>query len=226
MDDTRDLKGANLFTIGFAFELSLIVVAAIIGYSVKGSPFPFDLKLFDPKWTLLGIFWGLVGTIVPALFAIFATSPVGARVPPLRRIYDRVKSRLGQPLIELSNSEVMLLAAAAGLGEEILFRGVLQPIAGIVITSLLFGLLHALSVTYFLLATLMSFYFGWLYEATDQNLLAPIVVHWLYDAVALFLFRRRFKADVAAEREAAEATSATANQDVQDSAESTDRSDD
>ena len=31
-------------------------------------------------------------------------------------------------------------------------------------------------------------------ETTD-HLLVPIVVHWLYDAVALFLYRRRFRAE-------------------------------
>ena len=39
--------------------------------------------------------------------------------------------------------EWFLLAAAAGLGEELLFRGALQPIFGIVPTSLLFALSHA-----------------------------------------------------------------------------------
>lgn len=38
--------------------------------------------------------------------------------------------------------EWLLLAAAAGLGEELLFRGALQPVFGIVPTSLIFALAH------------------------------------------------------------------------------------
>ena len=65
-------------------------------------------------------------------------------------------------------------------------------------TSLLFGLLHALTVMYFLIATAIGVYLGWLYQSSEQ-LLVPIVVHWLYDAVALFLFRRRFREEKKAE---------------------------
>jgi len=67
-------------------------------------------------------------------------------------------------------------------------------------TSLAFGLLHALTPAYFVLAALMGAYLGWLQMETG-NLLVPIIVHWLYDALAFWLLRRRFAADA---REAAE----------------------
>ena len=92
---------------------------------------------------------------------------------------------------------MLLLAGAAGVGEEALFRGVLQPALGpygLWISSLLFGVLHALTYTYFLLAALLGLYLGWLFERTD-NLLVPVIVHALYDAVALWLLRKRFLED-------------------------------
>ena len=50
-----------------------------------------------------------------------------------------------------------------------------------------------------LLATLMGYYLGWLCSATG-NLLVPIVVHWLYDTLALWLLRREFQKDDGAPR--------------------------
>ncbi len=38
--------------------------------------------------------------------------------------------------------EWLLLAIAAGVGEELLFRGALQPVFGLVTTSIIFGLIH------------------------------------------------------------------------------------
>ena len=192
MDKSEDFKNYNLFTIGFIFELALVGVAAMIGYAAKGHPFPFRLDL-----DLRGLGLGLLATIPPVIFALFSTSSLGTRVPSLRGVYDRVKTILGEPLLRMSGVEMCLLAAAAGVGEEVLFRGVIQglfadPLWGLAITSVIFGLLHALTAMYFLIATAIGVYLGWLYQTTD-HLLVPIVVHWLYDAVALFLFRRRFR---------------------------------
>lgn len=93
---------------------------------------------------------------------------------------------------------VVLVSALAGIGEELLFRGVIQaglvawltPASGIVIASLLFGLAHAVSFSYLVLATLMGLYLGLLYHWTG-NLLVPILVHALYDWVAIRYYLHR-----------------------------------
>jgi membrane protease YdiL (CAAX protease family) len=86
----------------------------------------------------------------------------------------------------------LILGLAAGIGEELLFRGVLQyqlsesldSSAALAISSIIFGLLHAVTPLYALLATLASLYFGWLYLMSD-NLVVPIATHAFYDFVAL-----------------------------------------
>jgi len=97
---------------------------------------------------------------------------------------------------------VLLVSALAGLGEELLFRGVLQawltglvgPWAGIAIASVIFGLAHYLSHVYFVLATAMGLYLGLLYQLTG-DLLAVVLVHGLYDALAIgYLLRRARRA--------------------------------
>ena len=84
------------------------------------------------------------------------------------------------------------IGAAAGVGEEWLFRGVLQPVTGIAIASVLFGLAHVGGVRmlpFGVWATGMGAVMGSLAAATG-GLTAPIVAHGLYDMLALEYIRR------------------------------------
>jgi membrane protease YdiL (CAAX protease family) len=97
--------------------------------------------------------------------------------------------------------QLAVLAAGAGIGEEALFRGWLQPALadatspalGLVLASLLFGLAHALTALYAVLATLIGLYLGLLDLATG-NLLVPILVHSVYDFIALTQWRQAARA--------------------------------
>lgn len=93
---------------------------------------------------------------------------------------------------------VVLISLLAGLGEEMLFRGVAQaglgelftPAIGLVAAAVLFGAAHAVSPAYFVIASLMGLYLGALYLWTG-NLLVPIAVHALYDWIAIRFYLRR-----------------------------------
>jgi membrane protease YdiL (CAAX protease family) len=99
-----------------------------------------------------------------------------------------------------NTAQFAMVAVLAGVGEELLFRGVIQtlltewtsPIVGLALCSLLFGLAHALSKLYFVLAMLIGFCFGGLVLRYD-DLLAPIVAHSLYDFVALVYLSARMR---------------------------------
>jgi uncharacterized protein len=80
----------------------------------------------------------------------------------------------------------------------VLFRGVVQTLlhqwtgsewTSLLLAGLLFGLLHAITRTYVVLATLVGVYLGWLWLATG-NLLAPITAHAVYDFGALWYLRQ------------------------------------
>jgi len=98
--------------------------------------------------------------------------------------------------------EFALIALAAGVGEELLFRGLMQvliaewcgPPTGVVLaiglTSVVFALLHALSPAYATLAFGMSVYLG-LLQHYSGNILAPVVTHAAYDFAALWWLARR-----------------------------------
>lgn len=78
----------------------------------------------------------------------------------------------------------LALAVGAGIGEEILFRGALQPVLGIWFTSLLFAVVH---VQYGLLnpATLVLFLLALILGRIKQrhNTTVAILVHFGYDLV-------------------------------------------
>lgn len=107
----------------------------------------------------------------------------------LQQIFGPPESTRRRPLLALAIS--LLLSLSAGLGEELLFRGTLQPIVaslarseyvGVGLSSLLFAVLHAATPRYLLLAFVLSVYLGWV-QFSVGNLLVPILVHTLFDVV-------------------------------------------
>ncbi len=123
-----------------------------------------------------------------ALFLAMLRWPVG----PLAKVKEFCEDEIVPLFGESSWSELALVALSAGVGEEMLFRGVVQATltgwlgigAGLTVASILFGVLHPISFTYIIFAGLLGFYLGglWLYNG---NLLTVIVTHALYDLVAL-----------------------------------------
>ena len=111
---------------------------------------------------------------------------------PLGRLNRAVDELLVPLFAQCSPTQLALVSAFAGIGEELFFRGLLQPlligwlgvIAGLCLASLIFGLLHAVTPAYAIVATLVGAYLGWIALATG-NLLGPMIAHSLYDFVAL-----------------------------------------
>ncbi|MGD9853873.1 MAG: lysostaphin resistance A-like protein [Planctomycetaceae bacterium] len=97
--------------------------------------------------------------------------------------------------------DLILLAALAGLGEELLFRGVLQPwlakwnpSIAFFATNVAFGLMHAVTPAYALVAAGVGMYLSWLaYGVGEPNLLRAIVAHGVYDAIAFGLIVREHR---------------------------------
>lgn len=140
-------------------------------------------------WSGRGLAWGIVAT-APLLLGLRWT--LRTRWPPARRLVRLVEARLGPLFAGSSAAELALVAALAGLGEELLFRGVIQTaLAGhlplwvaVLVTAAIFGLAHFLTATYAVFAAIVGAYLGSLFVVTG-NLLAPILAHALYDFVAL-----------------------------------------
>jgi len=85
------------------------------------------------------------------------------------------------------------LGGIAGIGEEMLFRGIMQTwlmdhfgmLVSLLLSSLIFGAFHAVTPMYAFLTFVGSLYFGALYIASQDNLAIPIVCHAVYDVGVL-----------------------------------------
>ncbi|MDK8464799.1 CPBP family intramembrane glutamic endopeptidase [Marinobacter sp. SS13-12] len=139
------------------------------------------------------LFWGLAGSV-----ATYAVILLVSRLPGLVR--DSLESQLEQLhrfASDYSWTVLIALSVFAGVGEELLFRGAIQgwlaqhvhDAVAILLASLLFGLVHYLSFTYFVLATGLGMTLGTVYATTD-SLVLVMVWHGVYDMIALYCLRR------------------------------------
>jgi membrane protease YdiL (CAAX protease family) len=180
----------NAVYFALAFEGSLSVVAWLLGWLLN-----------QPAWATVefsatGAAMGVAAT-VPMLAGFFMA--VWLPLPAFKRVL-RVFDEFGRPFFAAYTVfDLAVLSLMAGVGEELLFRGVVQglldrwwgPWVALPVASILFGALHALTPTYVLLATLAGMYLGGVWLITD-NLLVVIIAHALYDFAALvYLLRVR-----------------------------------
>ena len=189
----------TFFRVAVVFELSLAVLAFLIGWPVGIDPW----SAFEPN--LRGLVIGTIATGPLVLLLLICDRDTFA---PMRRIRELLEqfilpSLRGRPIWQLA-----VMAASAGIGEETLFRGLLQdglrnaigPEPALVITSFVFGLLHALTPTYAILATGISLYLGVIYDQAG-NLMVPVVAHGLYDLIALIYFLQTSRDDTIGQSE-------------------------
>ncbi len=177
------------------FEGSLVLIAIGLGRWLGRS------ALTTLSINSTGMLLGLAGTLPPlGLFWLCLKCPLR----PFRRI-ARIVDELLVPLFEgCSLAELAVISALAGLGEEVLFRGVVQAAVadkiggapgvylGLFVAAALFGLLHFITPSYAVMAGLIGLYLGWIWLLSG-NLLAPIIVHGVYDFLALVWVTRRRK---------------------------------
>lgn len=165
------------------FESGMIVIAVAVGWLFGVAP----QARFE--WSAEDVGWGVLAAV--PMFGFFLLSFHFA-VGPLRPMKQFLLEALGPPLAACRWYDLALVAAVAGVSEELLFRGVLLPLTGQWISSLLFGLAHCITPLYALLAGLAGLLLGELLERTE-NLLAPIVAHGLYDFLAFVVVAREVR---------------------------------
>ena len=162
----------------------VVFFAFLIGWTIDLDPW--SLAHWDPRGFLFGLLF-----VVPML-GMYHFSP------GLRKL--AIQS-LGESLSLCRWYDLVVLAALAGVGEELLFRGVIygglsriDPWFALITSNVAFGMLHALSRNYFLMTTAIGFAMHFLANATGQrNLLAPMVAHGVYDFLAFYLLIREWK---------------------------------
>ena len=194
-DTTKDPIFNGQMTITLIGGQSLLIVGSIIAAYILNTP-NYGLGS-NFSLTTTAMQQGAIATI--PLFGLAAFLDIfEERVQALKDVsratQRSVLALLGtkrKPIIALVTA--LALGLAAGIGEEMLFRGIFQSemttrfgsTIAISSTSVVFGALHAVTPLYAFLASIASVFFGLLFQYSDLNLAVPIVAHALYDVGAL-----------------------------------------
>jgi membrane protease YdiL (CAAX protease family) len=138
---------------------------------------------------------GLPAALVSAgLGALVAAATIAAtRVLVRRAGWARALHADLRPVVrDSSDTALLVVAVASGIGEEILFRGLLVPAVGVVAAALVFGLVHQVRGRarwgWMVWATVMGLAFGLVFRVTG-SLVGPMLAHVAINAVNLRLLR-------------------------------------
>jgi membrane protease YdiL (CAAX protease family) len=174
--------GAELFTAALMLAAAFLGIGLAIRRTLGQSLVRLGLRL--P--TTQDVIWG-VGAGIVLYIALIIMGVIWSATSSPEQIAEQ--SAAAEQIARSFNTLPLAfaLSLAAALSEEILFRGALQPIFGLIPTSLFFALIH---VQYTLTpATLIIFVvglgLGWVRQR--QSTSAAIIAHFVYNFVQLAL---------------------------------------
>ncbi|MDO9422781.1 MAG: CPBP family intramembrane metalloprotease [Methylobacter sp.] len=192
--DKSSFKPGDFFKKACSFEAALIPVAIALGWLANIKPFAYL------HFSETAIAYGVIGAM-PLFLLLLSLEQM--QIESVIKIKNLLFETLGPSLQRYHWTDLLILASIAGLSEELLFRGVIQPwiessrgmTAGLIVTNIIFGLAHAVTPLYAVLATLVGIYLSLAMDYSgDRNLLIPIVIHGLYDFLAFVALMRAYRA--------------------------------
>lgn len=133
------------------------------------------------KVVLIGFGFVLVAFFVSSFASVFT-----ALFQP--DVSDQIQRGLEEMTTDVqSPAGAALLGLSAGVGEELLFRGALQPRFGIILTSLCFALIHTnYGVSFITLGVFgLGMVFGWM--RIRYGTVAPMITHAIFNLIAVLL---------------------------------------
>ena len=185
----------DLSTNGAVNFLTVVGGGVIIGAIAFGLGHLVKAPLADVfAWRIDDFLKGLIGAMPLVAFLYWFVQTDQPAFAKLREQQLEFFAGIG---FELTVFKIVLISVSAGVFEEWLFRGVLQvwadrhvPLAAaLILTNILFGVLHWQSALYALLAGILGVYLGIVFVVTE-NLLAPMVAHGAYNLAAMMLTRQ------------------------------------
>lgn len=167
-------------------QFGLVLLPALLFILFTRKNLRYTLRLNRLKWSYLPILLGISITVLGfaislSLLWVMVLDAFGelmpSPLPPIDTTWDYLKN-------------ILIIAGAAGLCEEVLFRGVilrgyerLGIKKAIIITGLLFGLMHV-NIQNFLGPIVLGFVIAYVVYRTN-SIFGGMVVHFLYNAISL-----------------------------------------
>lgn len=147
-------------------------------YRIEGTSTPMNMWVWSP----------LIGLGV-AIAVVLASRLAVTRFEWARMLHRWFRSLLGP----LTHGEILVIALASAIGEELLFRGALQPWLGLWAAAATFALVHIGPGFRYWPWTAVAFALGvglgYMYERTG-DLSGPIVAHFVINYLNLGFIRR------------------------------------
>lgn len=175
-------------TMTLLFEACLALIGLVFGSWVELAWQP--LVRLDLRALLIGTAGG-VGLFFTHLILMYPGTDVN---PIFRYVFKPFKESLLTKIPSLHVEDMVFIAILSGIGEEILFRGWLQTQFGIVVASVLFGLIHIWGkegIGYGIYAIGMGFVLGYLFQYTG-SLWAPVMAHAVNNFLGLLALEKDF----------------------------------
>ncbi len=177
---------ATPLTLAVLMEGGLGLIAVLVGWMFS-------------RQILLAIHWSLDDLLLAAVvtlpligfFLITQFLPMDAFLEIRARLF-----RLLSPIFgNLSIVDLALISLLSGIGEELLFRGLIQEVSsahlglfwGILLTNLIFASIHLVTRLYALLVFFLGAYLSYTFYFTG-NLMVPILIHALYNYFSFVFF--------------------------------------
>ncbi|MDQ3549271.1 MAG: CPBP family intramembrane metalloprotease [Chloroflexota bacterium] len=187
-----------------ATYLLLVVTAATevaLAFVIVGAPFYRTVKqavkrlgLTVPTLKETGIAFGLV--IVAFVISAISSILVSVLQPDL---YDRINENLGTMTSGIDSWwGALILGLCAGIGEEVLFRGAIQPKYGIIVTAIVFAVLHQQYGASFVTAGVFAVGILFGLERKYVSTTACIITHAAYNTIAVLAAQATDGSDAAA----------------------------
>jgi membrane protease YdiL (CAAX protease family) len=161
--------------------LALGTVAFAWG-NLRGHPNVWHLSAEQPVLSMT--FAGVLGGLAVGLLLVFASRLALYRFDWARALHRELRHML----FPLTDAEIVVLAAASSVGEEMFFRGALLPVVGVLASSAIFALLHIGPKARHLPWTVSSFGAGLLFGAMflwTGDLTGPVLAHFLINFLNL-----------------------------------------
>ena len=173
-------RGSSWSRPALVMVVYLVLGAAALGWgSIRGQPNVWHLAGRDSA-----VITGILGGLAAGLLIVFASRLALYRYEWMRALHRELRHLL----FPLTDVEIVVLAAASSVGEEMFFRGALMPAIGLLGSSAIFALLHIGPKARHLPWTASSFAVGLLFGAMFQwtgDLTGPVVAHFLVNFLNL-----------------------------------------
>ncbi len=181
-----DISRKKLLLFAFLTECGVCLTAVVLAWI-------YDIKFFNVnEHYSTDILWGTLWAIPLALFFASSISDKAKGFFAFKSLRNIAIHEIQPLFAESKLFDLLLISLCAGFCEELLFRGVLQVKCGIFIASIIFGLVHFITPLYFISATVIGFYLGYLF-IIYKSLIVPIQMHFIYDFILLVYLRYFFK---------------------------------